>query len=476
VLAANTFLIFLIFWSLSKVWTKRAALLTVFFIATCQFLIAHSMLVTMDAMAGYMTMLGLVWFGIWIRRFLGLSVGSQKKSAVISSLFIAGALVSKSSAILLIPFLVLVATIYLVLSWKKLAGKRVRYILSVAAIMVMVFGFVTLWYTWHVRNMSGEDVVAQLQTSYPIDRYPLVGLELLNNVARTTIVGRAFAEYAHGMLIVNSRINDGNFSFFFNGHYYSAGVSEPLYFPGLYFAKQQIAYHLLGLLALGLTIYAAARKGLRKSYSTIIANPEAILVSSYTIIFMAIVMHSTLQIGLRHALPVVLGAAILTGLGTDFALTKSAGKLRYIKPVVLVLCAAIVFSTLLAYPYYISYYNALTGGTSNGYKIAVDSNYDWGQDIKLLEKWRQENKVDKLYIDLHINPFIPVHYYLGGQTEWYKIEEKGKLPSSGSYIAISAEIYQKNKYKDLPDAQRYSKLENHQVGRVGTSIFIFRVP
>lgn len=111
-----------------------------------------------------------------------------------------------------------------------------------------------------------------------------------------------------------------------------------------------------------------------------------------------------------------------------------------------------------------------------GYKVAVDSNYDWGQDIKLLEAWRQSHGVEKLYVDLHINPFIPLQYYFGSHAEWYKIENEDHALPSGAYMAVSAEVLQKNIHKSLPTSKTYTYLENHQVDRVGTSIFVFRVP
>ena len=54
--------------------------------------------------------------------------------------------------------------------------------------------------------------------------------------------------------------------------------------------------------------------------------------------------------------------------------------------IALVLLTIMLISTIISFPHYLSYYNILAGGTDNGYKIATDSNYDWGQDIKRLGK------------------------------------------------------------------------------------------
>jgi hypothetical protein len=244
----------------------------------------------------------------------------------------------------------------------------------------------------------------------------------------------------------------------------------------LYFAKQQVAYHLLTLFAIVAGFIAVRKTATKRVIRNCIANPAVTLVGLYTIAFFAIAANSTLLIGLRHIFPVVVGAAMLTAYGTAAAVAQ-AGKYRGIaKRFVLVMCGAMVVSLVISSPFYLSYYNFVAGGTMGGYKVAVDSNYDWGQDIKLLEAWRQSHGVEKLYVDLHINPFIPLQYYFGSHAEWYKIENEDHALPSGAYMAVSAEVLQKNIHKSLPTSKTYTYLENHQVDRVGTSIFVFRVP
>lgn len=38
------------------------------------------------------------------------------------------------------------------------------------------------------------------------------------------------------------------------------------------------------------------------------------------------------------------------------------------------------------YPHYLAYFNELAGGPRNGYQSLVDSNLDWGQDLKELRR------------------------------------------------------------------------------------------
>ena len=44
-------------------------------------------------------------------------------------------------------------------------------------------------------------------------------------------------------------------------------------------------------------------------------------------------------------------------------------------------------SVLLYHPYYLAYFNQLAGGPSGGYRVLVDSNLDWGQDLPGLVRY-----------------------------------------------------------------------------------------
>ncbi len=44
-------------------------------------------------------------------------------------------------------------------------------------------------------------------------------------------------------------------------------------------------------------------------------------------------------------------------------------------------------------PDYLAYFNELAGGSRNGYKYLVDSNLDWGQDLKKLRGWLTQHNV-----------------------------------------------------------------------------------
>ena len=131
---------------------------------------------------------------------------------------------------------------------------------------------------------------------------------------------------------------------------------------------------------------------------------------------------------------------------------------------------------ILAFPYYLSYYNALGGGLKNGYKIATDSNYDWGQDLKRLKILAEENNISKIYLD-YFGGGSP-NYYLGEKYESWR-SAKG-LPPAGSYFAVSLNSLAGSQAKPIGDIvikpeDSYSWLRGKEpTARAGSSILIFK--
>ncbi len=57
-----------------------------------------------------------------------------------------------------------------------------------------------------------------------------------------------------------------------------------------------------------------------------------------------------------------------------------------------------VSTAMLVWPHGLSYVNELWGGTSRGYLVVSESNYDWGQGLKDLARWQRMHGVDSLKV------------------------------------------------------------------------------
>ena len=57
-------------------------------------------------------------------------------------------------------------------------------------------------------------------------------------------------------------------------------------------------------------------------------------------------------------------------------------------------------ASLWIYPHYLAYFNLFAGGPSQGYKVLVDSNLDWGQDLVQLRRYMEEDGLDEVWLSL----------------------------------------------------------------------------
>ena len=92
---------------------------------------------------------------------------------------------------------------------------------------------------------------------------------------------------------------------------------------------------------------------------------------------------SRINIGVRHILPVYLALSILAAIALWRALDQPAGR-QWIPATAIVLTAWMSVASAASHPDYLPYFNELAG--SHPENILVDSDLDWGQDGKRLQK------------------------------------------------------------------------------------------
>ncbi|HTC34135.1 MAG TPA: glycosyltransferase family 39 protein [Bryobacteraceae bacterium] len=147
------------------------------------------------------------------------------------------------------------------------------------------------------------------------------------------------------------------------------------YFPLLIAIKLPLGLLVLALVGLW---RRPARPGGAWPFALAVAIPVGIL---------AVAMSSRINIGLRHILPALPFFAIIAAAGTLWLIQESS----HTKWTLWVAAAAVswmVIGSLAAHPDYLAYFNAFAGDEPE--RIVVDSDLDWGQDIKRLGKRLQE--------------------------------------------------------------------------------------
>ena len=175
------------------------------------------------------------------------------------------------------------------------------------------------------------------------------------------------------------------------------------------------------------------------------------------------------SIGLRYILPVYPFVFVFAGRLLRYPLSRIS-KCSIAALVIWAIVASFHIS-----PHYLSYFNEIVGGPENGYKYLIDSNLDWGQDLKGLKKFMEENKIDRISLS-YFGSDSPKRY--GIEYDWlpsYVLENpnpKGAFtfPEKG-LLAVSATNLQGVYFRDH---DIYKWLERYKpAARIGYSIFVY---
>ena len=190
---------------------------------------------------------------------------------------------------------------------------------------------------------------------------------------------RIFTNAGEG-LVQQIKHNIRGHNAFILGHAYRRAVW--FYFPVALTMKLSVA--LLGSTA----VIAAMRRQALRNWACAIA--AVLLVYTLT---------CRVQIGVRLMLPLVVFLCVGVGAAAALALRDSSRFQRTLLLswfVVAISCSA--FASLRVWPHGICFTNKLWGGTTNGYRMLSDSNYDWGQGLPDLRQWQEQQGVTELYI------------------------------------------------------------------------------
>lgn len=312
---------------------------------------------------------------------------------------------------------------------------------------------------------------------------------------------RPIGEYATGVAMVFKRVAGGN------GAYFMGQVSDNAfawYFPAVFFLKETIPFLILLLFAFVFGLLRTENRAAKAiQEKTVLASLRGSLRSSLTLyamlgfvfLYAYLSITGNLNIGFRHLFPIL----PFLYLAVSYAVARSAQLLPGLWKIAFSVSIAIlllwnIFATMFAYPYYMSYFNAMAGGPKNGYHFVTDSNADWGQDLERLKKWMNDygkecnaacrevyDRTGK-YVSLGT---VHVDYFGGGDilkvlgsnnaTLWWD----SRRPIESGWYAISTNFIQGSIYDTRkPENESYRWLANYDppVDQVGTSILIYYVP
>lgn len=155
---------------------------------------------------------------------------------------------------------------------------------------------------------------------------------------------------------------------------------------------------------------------------------------------------------------------------------------------VIILIAWYIISALLAFPFYLSYFNEFVGGSKNGYKYLLGANLDQGQDIYRLKEYLDQNNINHVYFSFHgaqdpslfgINhTYLPTGHWQVWVPEFIEFEKDFSniyedCNKKHGYVVISATNLQ-NRFTNNNQCFDWLK-EYEPKARIGNSLFVYEI-
>jgi 4-amino-4-deoxy-L-arabinose transferase-like glycosyltransferase len=465
-----------------EVFGNRAGLLALFLFSFSPTFLAHGRLVTTDVGSAAGVFIATYYFIKFLK-------DSSRKNLIIAGIVLGLAQLTKFSVVLILPFFGILIIIWAIRKssgfreFLKTFGRYFGSCLLIGLIALSLIWVVYQYYTWNYPSgKQASDTESILAPS---------ANEFLSN---STIwmtdkpVLRPIAHYLLGLIMAFQRTSGGDTTYFL-GEVSGAGWKS--YFPIVYLIKEPLTFHILTIISILYLIWLIYKSFRKNPIKTVLKNwVKYHFVELSCLIFIAIYWTTSLiinlNIGVRHLLPVFPFTILLVSAATISWLTphhKRWGvKLKWTIFGILILWQAI--SIISIYPHFLAYANEIVGGPDNLYNYVVDSNLDWGQDLKRLSQWANEKGIAKIYLDYSggydKRYYSAEKYYLKEKFfPWWGTRSAEELPK-GSYLAISAFFLQRGRGKPAPGFDQptgyYHWLDKYQpVKKIGYSIFVYYI-
>ena len=449
---------FVFFWA-KELYGTASAIVALFLFGFDPNILAHARLATSDLTLTLFTFVSLYAFYKTCSRFTW-------TTSLACGLLIACAVLSKHTGWLVLVTVLFLGSIMVfsgrhwaigfwglrLLETKK--RKICLFIIFILTTAMVIYLMIWISYGFRYRAVPALPVGALTLAS------PASGLAttLLQSMKEMRLFPEAYLE---GILLALSRIGLGH-------HYFLLGDLSTdgwwHYFLLAFLVKTPLPTLLL--LGIACSVAITKRVPLRKREFFLLA-PVGVYLFASTI--------SNYNLGLRYILPVYPFLFVfISRLVPSYREIQQKGKLAAGTLVAL----WYLISSQGIYPHYLAYFNEITGGADRGYKILVDSNLDWGQDLKGLKKWMLKNHVDLIGLS-YFGTADPRYYkipfiYLPSIPFFYPGHEERDGGRKPSFFAISATNLQGVFLNEFDRKALAPFLKKEPIAKVGYSIFIYR--
>ena len=170
--------------------------------------------------------------------------------------------------------------------------------------------------------------------------------------------------------------------------------------------------------------------------------------------------------GVRYLLPIHAPLFVLAAASAPLLVRSWLGR-----AVAGALAAWLIVGAWIIYPDHLAYFNEAVGGPLRGPDLLDDSNIDWGQDLKRLRSWMDDNRVETIRL---LYPWNGSPQYYGIRFEPVTSMDWLDRPRPGLY-AISTMALVRGRLVARTEGARSDWLDRYQpLDRVGYSFYIYR--
>ncbi len=474
-----------VYWWSRSLWGSVGGLLSLAVFAFDPNVLAHARYVTTDIGVTLLFVLTIFFFG----RFLD-HPSSAKAVPVILSFSLAN--LAKFSAVLLLPILFLLWALKYLHTDERLRAalspKKALLVLLALPLATWFLAFVL--YGFELRRPISDPQVAQTYATGELwqenrfEDLPKFTELLLRTTDPETAFGKAtrwfFSTVPLPAYSYLKGLSDVAWHNYWGHDTYLMGTYSTkgwwYYFPIAFLVKTPFSTLILLILVLlflvRLSRFRFATYGRRNQESSSwwqrvlqtyrSADFMYVLLLVPALAYLLLSMTSHINLGVRHLMPVFPFIAVLIG-------NLSAVRFRKLQRLWQIslygIVALLITSSLLIYPYYLAFFSELVGGANYGARYLVDSNLDWGQELKRLGRYMDEHNIPFVYITYFGQ--APLETYLSDFRYLPTTDEPEAIHALDGWAAISATVL-------FAKGDEYAWLRGRRpTTKIGYAIFLY---
>lgn len=438
----------------------KSAMLALFLYTFSITIISHSNLVLTDLTVTFFVFLTMYYFWKLMNKY-------NWKHLFLTGLFFGLAQLSKITAIILLPSLVI---LFIFESYKNGIFKKKNILRFLKIFLtISIVGLLVIWSGYGFSFYPLKDAVPSNDADKAYDRLNKI---FSNEFAKKTSfyvfekVPVPFPSYFLVYGYLSSLAIEGTERYFF-GKIIEKSV---WYYQFVVFLlKTQIS--LLVLIALAIIFFNKI-----KSKKTV---NELYLILPVLLLLFLLMFHKT-TMAVSHIIPVYPFLIVFV--------SKMANlKNKLIKILLVIVILHYFLSAIFAFPNYFSYFNEFIGGSKNGHRYLGGGNIDNGQNLPQLKEFMIQNNIQKINLS-YLGSVDPKEYginydymaspnfqpWVMSNKAYYKLNEtNGGCKKRNGWVAISASNYQGVYFQNR---SCFSWLKDYEpVGRISNGIFVYNI-